>query len=1673
MKSFFFDITVLQLYLYFRSFTSCISGVAGKFIKSFRILIYIACILVPVYGSTAENFNTEIDNKFAQAAIVSLEITADPAIVSAPTEVTYTYTVTNTGDEILTEVKVNDNEFGDIFLDLTTLAPGESVIGTYNNPVSQDIINTGIAIENNATVTTAEGIENTQYVVVTIDQLPALSLTKTVSPPTTYDSVGDVITYTIVVENSGNVTLTGITVEDLKTGMNETIASLAPGAQQTFTTTYEIIQADLNASTFTNTVTAKDGGSINESAEETVNADVTPALTISKTASPPTTYDSVGDVITYTIVVENSGNVTLTGIAVEDLKTGMNETIASLAPGAEQTFTTTYEIIQADLNAGTFTNTVTAKNGGSINESAEETVNADVTPALTISKTALPATYDEVGDDITYTIVVENTGNVTLTNIGIEDPLTGLSTTIPSLAPGDTEDFTEIYTIEQGDINAGSLTNTATATYGGSQTVSAVAEVKAETSQDLSIIKTASPTIYSSVGQEIDFTITVENTGNVTLSNITVTDPLIDLSESIPNLAPEGTRSFTETYIITQADLNTGSLTNTATASDGNTINVSDNVTISATQSPGITITKTASPATYNSAGDIIAYTIVVENTGNVILADVTVSDQLLNLEESIGNLASGESVTIEESYTISQVDLNNGSLSNTASVAGNDPDSQPVSDSDEVTVTASQNPNLAVRKTASPLTYDSVGDEITYTIEVENTGNVVLLSVVVTDQLIGLTDNIAILAPGEIRTYTESFIINQSHLNSGSITNTVSVTGLGSASIVVNATDDATVTAVQRPGLSVGKSAFQESYKAVGDEINYTIVTENTGNVTITDVTVNDPLVQLNENIGSLNPGDSHSISILYSVTQADLDQGTVINTVVVTGNHGNESVETDDEAVVAALFPPVANDDTSSDHISGNIVEIAILENDLLNDGAQALPSLVAVDLNLEADGIQSELVVQNEGVWNYIIQSGELTFTPQSGFTTDPSPITYLLIEDLTDLSDNASVTVDYNEGEPFAFNDNSTGNIPGEAVTIDIVANDKLSDGSPAFPEAITIDLDSTQSGIQSEYSLPEEGNWVFNSETGEVVFTPLPGFSTNPTPLIYTLIENLTGLSDDGTVIVGYDEQPPLAEDDISAGHSPGDVVTVNILTNDELGDGTQALPVRVVIDINLNRAGVQNELNVAGEGSWSLNSSTGDVTFSPIPGFSGSTEPVTYRLLEILTGLGDNGTITIVYNDEAPVAVDDSSSGNQPGTEVSVNILDNDVLSDGTPASPDLVTVDLDPMAEGLQHELDIEGQGRWMYNEVNGTMIFTPQSGFFADPSPVSYTLCSIWDSEVCSEAEVVIDYEQDASSASIGLVKTGIFNSDDETINYSFEVTNTGNLPVWHIDITDERIGITNLRIIPDTLLPGEAGIVTATYQVTQSDRNVGNVENSALASGLIINGESIEDISGGTVNDDAPTVTPLIQAPSVLVEKQAVLFSLEAVLNEAVTFSIIVTNNGNVILDDVRVEDPLTGFVQDVGQLFPGNSVDYITEYIVLPEDETRGEFENTAIATGIAPDGSEVIDSSTVVVEVEQCEMVIPNGFSPNDDGIQDTWRIKCLEKHPNARVEIFNRWGNRVYEKRNYGNTDVHGIADAWWDGYSTSQRTFGSGKLPAGTYYYILYLQDGLEPVNGYIFLNR
>jgi gliding motility-associated-like protein/uncharacterized repeat protein (TIGR01451 family) len=124
----------------------------------------------------------------------------------------------------------------------------------------------------------------------------------------------------------------------------------------------------------------------------------------------------------------------------------------------------------------------------------------------------------------------------------------------------------------------------ATVKVGGELVAEDNIDVNVETFAQISVRKITTNTSYNSIGQELTYTITVTNSGNVTLSNVQVTDPLTGLQETIPNLSPGQSVSFETTYRIQLKDLESGSVINTASATstdpNGNVVSGSDSVTV-------------------------------------------------------------------------------------------------------------------------------------------------------------------------------------------------------------------------------------------------------------------------------------------------------------------------------------------------------------------------------------------------------------------------------------------------------------------------------------------------------------------------------------------------------------------------------------------------------------------------------------------------------------------------------------------------------------------------------------------------------------------------------------------------------------------------------------------------------------------------------------------------------------------------------------------------------------------------------------------------------------------------------------------------------------------------------------------------------------------------------------
>ena len=160
-----------------------------------------------------------------------------------------------------------------------------------------------------------------------------------------------------------------------------------------------MLQSDIDAGLFTNTVTAtgtdpKDN-EVSETATVVVETEEASAtLKVTKTAEPDGNV-AVNDIVTYTVVITNEGNVTISNIALDDTLVNLKEAAFDLAPEASKTIEYTYKVLQSDIDAGLFTNTVTATGNDPKDNEVSETATVvveteEASATLKVTKTADP-----------------------------------------------------------------------------------------------------------------------------------------------------------------------------------------------------------------------------------------------------------------------------------------------------------------------------------------------------------------------------------------------------------------------------------------------------------------------------------------------------------------------------------------------------------------------------------------------------------------------------------------------------------------------------------------------------------------------------------------------------------------------------------------------------------------------------------------------------------------------------------------------------------------------------------------------------------------------------------------------------------------------------------------------------------------------------------------------------------------------------------------------------------------------------------------------------------------------------------------------------------------------------------------------------------------------------------
>ncbi|RMB56077.1 DUF11 domain-containing protein, partial [Dokdonia sinensis] len=866
--------------------------------------------------------------------------------------------------------------------------------------------------------------------VTILDQTPSILVTK----DGTYvddngDGItneGDLVVYNFTVTNTGNVTLFNVTITDPLVDVMGGPIGLPVGTSNstTFTAEYEITQADIDAGAVYNLATAEaedpNGDPVTDDSEDPTPVDPedvdpdcpdctvtildqTPSILVTKDG----TYvddngDGItneGDLVVYNFTVTNTGNVTLFNVTITDPLVDVMGGPIGLPVGTSNstTFTAEYEITQADIDAGAVYNLATAEaedpNGDPVTDDSEDPTPVDPedvdpdcpdctvtlldqTPGIALVKTGTFTDengdgFAQEGETISYTFTVTNTGNVTLTNVIITDPLVTVMGGPIDLEPSaiDTTSFTASYVITQQDIDNGNVENQAlvTAQDTNGDDVTDMSDDNSDIEDDITV--TDLPQVgaislikrgrfndengdgMSQVGETITYTFTVFNTGNVTVSNIIITDPLVEVTGGPITLEPgQGdSTTFSAVYPITQEDIDRGFVENQALAvgqdPDGNDVSDLSDQDNSLEDDPTITDLPDANGAIalikngmFNDTsgdglaqvGETITYSFTVTNVGDVTLSNITITDPLVEVTGGPITLAPEESdnTTFTAVYVLTQEDINTGNVENQAIVVGVTPDGDEVSDisddnsdlEDDVTVT-----DLPVMASLSLIKegvfndlngdgFAQVGETITYSFIVTNTGVETITNIIITDPLVDVMGGPIDLAPGEMdsTTFTAVYVITEDDILAGGVTNQAIATGQDPNGEDVSdmsddnseLEDDPTITDLPSDGSSISLEKEGEwidlngdGFAQEGEIIIYTFTVINTGDVLLSNVTVSDPLPGITVEGGPIDlavgESDSTTFTATYILTEDDINQNLVVNQASVTAFNGTNTID------------------------------------------------------------------------------------------------------------------------------------------------------------------------------------------------------------------------------------------------------------------------------------------------------------------------------------------------------------------------------------------------------------------------------------------------------------------------------------------------------------------------------------------------------------------------------------------------------------------------------------------------------------------------------------------------------------------------------------------------------------------------------------------------------------
>jgi uncharacterized repeat protein (TIGR01451 family) len=692
--------------------------------------------------------------------------------------ITFTGTVTNCGNNTLVGVTVtnfNDNGF------FTVLFPTNLAIGQVTS-FSGSWVPANPCGPNTATLTvlatdqfTSTPRTVTSFTTVTCQNAltPGIKVTKVC--PAQPVSPGQLLTFSGSVSNTGNVTLTNIVVVDSQPVANTTVftrPTLAPGAVANFTGSYTAPTNCSVADTLTATAASRCGVAVSSIASATCPILTTPQIAVAVFC--PVTPSVAGGTLTYSGNVRNAGDTSLTNIVVASDRPAPNTTVftvATLAPGASANFTSSLTV---PADACSVTTTFSGRGQdictpNMVTNTVPITCPITTAPAIAVTL-ACPATPVATGGLITYTGTVRNSGNVTLNNVAVVNSQASPSTVlnVPSLAPGASANFTASFTAPADTCSVSSMV-TASGSDSCTQAVvnnSASATCALVTTPRIAVTQSC-PANPISLGGVLSYSGSVSNAGNITLTNVIVTDDRTGASPvfTVATLAPGASTNFTGSYTV---PVNSGcAITSTLTANGrdqctGTLVTANAAATCQVVGAPNIAVTL-ACPATATPLGGLLTFSGTISNSGTVTLTNVVVIRNAPAPNTTVfsaASLAAGASANFSGSYTVPGSDA--CSITTSVGASANDQCAgSGVNARASISCPLVTTPRIVVTQDCSTNPVSS-GGVLTYSGTVCNGGNITLTNIVVSNNQtaapIITTNNTAIVTtntPGTITTNT------------------------------------------------------------------------------------------------------------------------------------------------------------------------------------------------------------------------------------------------------------------------------------------------------------------------------------------------------------------------------------------------------------------------------------------------------------------------------------------------------------------------------------------------------------------------------------------------------------------------------------------------------------------------------------------------------------------------------------------------------------------------------------------------------------------------------------------------------------------------------------------------------------------------------------------------------